>query len=190
MTRDEFLNRLRRGLDGLPDEEIAEIISDYAAHFVESGERGRSETEVATALGDPARIARELRADIGVKRLQTHWSLSNLLAATMALAGLAIIDLVFLLPLLMLAILLTIGFALGLVAIGVAGLKVIVTTLFFYQGGTLTALLARLCIGAGLVSGFIGGGALLLIGIGAGIRVLGHYARLHFRLGQPDRSGA
>jgi uncharacterized membrane protein len=190
MTKDAFLNTLRRGLDGLPDEEIAEIMSDYSAHFVESEERGRTEAEVASALGDPARIARELRANIGVKRLEAHWSLSNLLAAATALAGLAVIDLVFLLPLLMLAILLAVGFAVGLLAIGAAGLKVIATALLFYQDDALTALLGRLCIGAGLVSGFIGGGALLLMGIGVGIRVLGHYARLHFRLVQPDRSGA
>ncbi|TCR93287.1 DUF1700 domain-containing protein [Rhizobium sp. BK376] len=189
MTKDVFLNTLRRGLGGLPTEEIEEIIADYSDHFAESAMRGRSEAEVVSALGDPARIARELRADIGLKRLETHWSLSNLIAAAIALAALAIVDILFLLPLLMLAILLAAGLAVGLVAIGAAGLKVIVTALLSSQGDTLTALLARLCIGAGLVSGFVGGGALLLMGLGAGIRALGHYARLHFRLVEPDRHG-
>jgi hypothetical protein len=44
-----------------------------------------------------------------------------------------------------------------------------------------------LLIGAGFVSCLLGGGALLLMGLGAGIRILGHYARLHFRLAQLDR---
>lgn len=189
MTKDAFLNILRRGLGGLPGEEIEEIMSDYSAHFAESESRGRSEAEVASALGDPARIARELRADIGLRRLETHWSLSNLIAAAMALAGLAIVDLLLLLPLLILTILLVVGFAAGLIAIGAAGLNVIVTALLFNPDDTLTALLARLFIGTGLVSGFFGGGALLLIGLGAGIRVLGQYARLHFRLVRPDRLG-
>lgn len=189
MTKDVFLNMLRRGLGGLPIEEIEEIMSDYSAHFAESEMRGRSEAEVVSALGDPARIARELRADIGLRRLETHWSLSNLIAAAMALAGLVIVDLLFLLPLLMLGILLGMGFAAGLVAIGAAGLKVIATALLFSSGYALTALLARLCIGAGLVSGFLGGGALLLMVLGTGIRVLGHYARLHFRLVRPERHG-
>ncbi|MGK9049968.1 DUF1700 domain-containing protein [Neorhizobium petrolearium] len=189
MSKDAFLNTLRRGLGGLPGEEIEEIMSDYAAHFAESESRGRSEAEVVSALGDPARIARELRADIGLKRFETHWSFSNLIAAVMALVGLAIVDLLLLLPLLILAILLAVGFAVGLIAIGAGGLKVIVTALLFYPGDALTALLARLCIGAGLVSGFLGGGALLLMALGAGIRILGHYARLHFRLVQPDRNG-
>ncbi|WP_137131599.1 DUF1700 domain-containing protein [Rhizobium sp. FY34] len=189
MSKDAFLKTLRGGLGGLPNEEIEEIISDYSAHFAESVSRGRSEAEVVLALGDPGRIARELLADIGLKRFETHGSLSNLVAATIALAGLAIVDLFLLLPLLILTILLALGFATGLVAIGAAGLNVIVTALLFNPGDTLRVLLARLCIGAGLVSGFLGGGALLLLGLGGGIRILGNYARLHFRLVGPDRLG-
>lgn len=189
MSRDAFLNTLRRGLGGLPDNEIEDIISDYSAHFSESESRGRSETEVASALGDPARIARELRADIGLKRLETHWSFSNLIAAAMALAGLAIVDLLVLLPLLIVAILLTVGLSVGLAVVGAVGLKVIVTALFFYPGDALTDLLARLSIGAGLVSGFLGGGALLLMVLGGSIRILGRYARLHFHIVQPQRGG-
>ncbi|WP_370649376.1 hypothetical protein [Neorhizobium galegae] len=68
-------------------------------------------------------------------------------------------------------------------------MNVVVTALLFNPGDALTALLARLCIGAGLVSGLLGGGALLRMGLGVGIRVLGQYARLHFRLVRPDRLG-
>ncbi|UXT51864.1 DUF1700 domain-containing protein [Agrobacterium tumefaciens] len=188
MTKDAFLDTLRRGLGGLPDGEIEEIISDYSSHFAESESRGRSETEVISALGDPARIARELRADIRLRRFETHWSLSNLIAAVMTLAGLAIVDLLFLLPLLLLGVLLAMGLAIGLVAIGAAGLNVMVAALLSNPGDTLTVLLARFCIGAGLVSGFLGGSALLLMGLGACIRVLGQYARLHFRPVRSDRS--
>ncbi|CAN7222235.1 DUF1700 domain-containing protein [Neorhizobium tomejilense] len=189
MTRDAFLSRLKQGLAGLPPEEVEEIVADYSAHFAESNADGRSEAEVAAALGDPARIARELRADIGLRRFETHWSLSNLMGAMMALAGLAIVDLLLLLPLLIVAIVLVMAFAIVLVAIGAVGLKIVFTALLFDPGGALTHLLARLFIGVGLVSGFLGGGALLLMGISAGTRMLGHYARLHFRLAQPDRHG-
>ncbi|CDN53176.1 Putative transmembrane protein [Neorhizobium galegae bv. officinalis bv. officinalis str. HAMBI 1141] len=189
MTRDAFLSRLKQGLAGLPPEEVEEIVADYAAHFAESNTHGRSEAEVAAALGDPARIARELRADIGLRRFETHWSLSNLMGAMMALAGLAIVDLLLLLPLLIVAIVLAMAFAIVLVAIGAVGLKIVFTALLVDPGGALTHLLARLFIGVGLVSGFLGGGALLLMGISAGTRMLGHYARLHFRLAQPDRHG-
>ncbi len=189
MKKHAFLNTLRRGLSGLPDDVIEEIMSDYSAHFAESESRGRSEAEVASALGDPARIARELRADVGLKRFEAHWSPANFISAAVALTGLVFVDLLLLMPLLILATVLAVGFAAGLVAIGAVGLKVVFTALLFYPGGALTALLAHLCIGVGLVSGFLGGSALLLMALGTGIRILGRYARLHFRVVRPDRLG-
>jgi len=189
MTRDAFLRTLRLGLAGRPPQEIEDIIADYAAHFAESDASGRSEQDVAAALGDPARIARELRAESGLRRFEAHWSVSNLLAAAMALAGLAIVDVLFLLPLLIVAIFVAFGLAIALAAIGAVGVKIIFTTLLFHLGGPVIGTIARLLIGAGLVSCLLGGGALLLMGLGASIRMLGHYARLHFRLAQPDQNG-
>ncbi|MQB40691.1 DUF1700 domain-containing protein [Rhizobium sp. ICMP 5592] len=187
MTRDAFLRTLRLGLAGLPPQEIEDIVADYAAHFAESDASGRSEAEVAAALGDPARIARELRAEAGLRRFEAHWSMSNMLAAAMALAGLAIVDILFLLPLLLVAVVITFGLAIALVAIGAVGMKIIFTTLLFDLGGPVIGIVARLLIGAGLVSCLLGGGALLLMGLSAGIRMLGHYARLHFRLAELDQ---
>ena len=185
MTRDAFLRTLRLGLAGLSPQEIEDIVGDYSAHFADAS--GRSEAEVAAALGDPARLARELRAEAGLRRFEAHWSVSNMLAATLALAGLAFVDIVFLLPLLITAVVLALGLGITLVAIGALGVKIIVTALLFDSSGTLTATLGRLFIGAGLVSGMLGGGALLLLGSSAGIRVLGRYARLHSRITQSDR---
>lgn len=187
MSKDAFLRRLKQGLAGLPAEEVEEVVADYAAHFAESDAHGRDEAEVAAALGDPARIARELRADIGLRRFETHWSLSNLMGAIMALAGLAIVDLVLFLPLLIVAIVLAVAFAIVLIAVGAVGLKMIFMAVLFGPAGTLADLFARLFIGVGLVSGGVGAGALLLMAVGGGIRMFGHYARLHFRLAQPDR---
>ncbi|PYE86323.1 DUF1700 domain-containing protein [Phyllobacterium leguminum] len=186
MTRDAFLRTLKSGLAGLPPQDVEDIVADYAAHFAESNISGRSEEEVAAALGDPARIARELRADAGLRRFEAHWSVSNLLAAATALAGLAIVDILFLLPLLIATFFVALGIAIALVTIGAVGLKVIFTTLLFHLGEPMTGVFARLFIGAGLVSALLGGGALLLIGLGAGVRILGHYARLHFRLAKLD----
>ncbi|MEZ2133040.1 MULTISPECIES: DUF1700 domain-containing protein [unclassified Sinorhizobium] len=186
MTRDAFLRALRSGLAGLPPQDVDDIVADYAAHFAESNTSGRGEEEVAAALGDPARIARELRADAGLRRFEAHWSLSNLLAATTALAGLAIVDIFFLLPLLIVTIFVALGVATALSAIGAVGVKIVFTTFLFHLGEPVTGVVARLLIGAGLVSGLLGGGALLLIGLGAGVRFLGHYARLHFRLAKLD----
>ncbi|MDK4715635.1 DUF1700 domain-containing protein [Rhizobium sp. CNPSo 4039] len=190
MTREAFLRTLRLGLAGLPPHEVDDIVADYAAHFSESEASGRSEEEVSAALGDPARIARELRADVGLRRFEAHWSVPNLVAAMMALAGLAIVDIFFLLPLLFVAMFVTLGLAIALVAVGALGLKIIVTTVLFHIGLPSVGMLARLLVGAGLVSCFVGGGALLLMGLSLGIRMLGQYARLHFRLAQVDEGRA
>lgn len=67
MTRAEFITRLRRGLSGLPATTIADIVADHEAHFADALAAGRTEAEVAAALGDPGRLARELRAEAGLK---------------------------------------------------------------------------------------------------------------------------
>src|SRR5262249_51809468 len=65
MTKAEFLDTLRRRLSGLPAEEIDDLVGDYDTHFAEGMAAGRSEAEIAAALGDPMRLARELRAEAG-----------------------------------------------------------------------------------------------------------------------------
>lgn len=185
MTRDAFLHALRTELSGLPPVEIDDILADYAAHFADAS--GRSEADVAAALGDPARIARELRAEAGLRRLEAHWSLTNLVGAAMALAGLAILDIVLLLPLLLLTLVVTIGLAGALAVVAVIGVNTMLGAGPMPFGDPImTGMLARLLIGAGLLSSVIGGGALLLMGLGTGVRLLGRYARLHFRLARQD----
>lgn len=185
MSKDAFLRKLRLGLKGLPPEEIEEILSDYAGHFAESSAFGRQEAEVASALGDPARLARELKAEAGLRRFERHWSITNLLAAVLALAGLALVDILFLLPLLVVISAVTLALGIALLAIGALGLKIIFAALLFHDGSPLMAVLSRVFIGAGLINAFVGGIATLLLTAGAGVRILGHYTRLHFHLAQP-----
>ena len=98
MNRAMFLSELRMGLSGLPHSEIDEIIADYEAHFSEGLAAGRSEAAIANALGDPARLARELRAEAGFKRWESERSAGNMFGAVIALLGLATLDLIFLIP--------------------------------------------------------------------------------------------
>ena len=71
MTRLEFLDTLRRRLAGLPPAEIDDLVADYATHFADGMAAGRSEADIAAALGDPMRLARELRAEAGFRRWET-----------------------------------------------------------------------------------------------------------------------
>ena len=77
MTRQDFIARLRQGLVGLPLQAQSDIVADYETHFTEGAAAGRSEADVAAALGDPDRLAREVRAEVGVKRWEsqrTEWA--------------------------------------------------------------------------------------------------------------------
>ncbi|MBV8697823.1 MAG: DUF1700 domain-containing protein, partial [Bradyrhizobium sp.] len=100
MNRVAFLTILNDGLAGLPADEIDDILADYMSYFDEAEASGRSEAEVAAALGDPRRLARELRAETGLRRWENRRSLGNSAAALLALGGLAAVDFLFLLPVL------------------------------------------------------------------------------------------
>ncbi len=98
MNRAMFLSELRMGLSGLPQNEIDETVADYETHFSDGAAAGRSESAIASALGDPARLAKELRAEAGFKRWETERSPGSMVGAVIALLGLATLDLIFLIP--------------------------------------------------------------------------------------------
>jgi len=182
MTRAEFLTRLKRGLAGLPAAAITDIVADYEAHFADGLAAGRTEADVAAALGDPDRLAREQRAEQGVKRWEETKTPSAASGAIFAILGLGAIDIIFLLPLLMGV--LGALFACFMAAIGV-----------FIAGGVVTAV--------GPFAGPPGGPAVaFLVGIGlmavattlaavttlltiALVNALVWFGRLHYRLLKP-----
>lgn len=182
MTRTEFMDRLKRGLTGLPASAIADITADYEAHFNDAGAAGRSEAEVAAALGDPDRLARELKAEAGMKSWETAKSPSSAMGAIVGIIGLGALDIFILLPLL------------GSVAGALAGFFAAAIG-FFIGGGVMFAV--------GPFAPFPGGwGAALLGGVGlmAGAVALAvfiaaltiwlvngiiWYARLHYKVLKP-----
>lgn len=190
MNRERFLAELRAALDGLQAQEINDIVADYAAYFAEGGAAGRSEVDIATALGDPGRIAKELRAEAGLKRWESKRTPRNFIGAVFALFGLAAVDLFILLPALCIA-----GFGafitgVVLVALVLAGGSLMASPFWALPdtgwAGTASVILA----GAGLISGSIGWGAVLLLVMEGVLLLLGKYARLHYRLTKPDADAA
>ncbi|MDB5447414.1 MAG: hypothetical protein JWQ97_2731 [Phenylobacterium sp.] len=182
MTRQAFIARLRDGLRGLPPQSIADIVADYETHFTDGEAAGRSEAEVAEALGDPGRLARELRAEIGLKRWEEERSASGAASAVFAVLGLGALDLLVLLPVLM-----GVGGALfGLAMAAIAGLfaggAVFAAGPFTdFPGGPAAAILG----GLGLMSGATALGAVvILVTIGL-VNALVWYGRLHYRLLKP-----
>jgi uncharacterized membrane protein len=181
MTRLEFLDTLRRRLAGLPPDEIDELIADYAQHFSDGMAAGRSEDEIAAALGDPMRLARELRAEAGFRRWESEPSAGNFFSVLFGFLALVAVDFMFLLPVLGgLALFVLVA---GLAALGlcIAGLALL-AQMFHFGHGLGLHYLSRIFGGIGLLGVGVGGGALLLLLIDYLVRVLGRYARLHYTL--------
>jgi uncharacterized membrane protein len=187
MNRIEFLRALHDELDGrLAERDIDEILSDYMAYFEEAHAEGRSEQEVAAALGDPRRLARELRAETRLRQWESHHSLRNSATALLALGGLAAVDLFLLLPLVCAA-----GIALfvtGIVtfALGIAGIGTLLSLLKVAAFVSITKMVLRAVVGIALLTTSAGVGAVLLLAINAAVKALGNYARLHYRLLKPE----
>jgi len=178
MTKVEFLDPLRRRLAGLPQAEIDELVGDYARHFDEGLADGRSEVEIAKALGDPMRLARELRAEAGFRRWEEERTPTNFLAVLFGFLALIAVDFVVLLPVLVGLALLALIATLVLLGLCIAGIAVMLRwdSLFTSQ------FLARILTGVGLLGLGIGGGALLMLMIDHVVRVLAKFARLHYAL--------
>lgn len=187
MDRVAFLTILDNGLAGLPKREIEDILSDYMSYFDEAEASGRSEAEVAAALGDPRRLARELRAETGLRHWENHHSLRNSAAALLALGGLAMVDILLLLPLLFAAMLIMLVMSLIVAVLGIVGIGLLISLFKLGHFASIAAMLARAVAGIGLIAGSVGGGALLLIALNGAVKMLGTYARLHYRLLKPEQ---
>lgn len=182
MTRAEFLARLRRGLVGLPAATAAEISADYESHFDDGVAAGRSEAEIAQALGNPDRLARELKAEAGIQRWRQEQNPSAAAGAVLAVLGLGAIDILFLLPFLMGVLGAMFGFLIAVVTAFFAGGFVMVVGPFVdAPGGGLAAFLA----GLGIMAGSVAMGALLAVFTIWLVNGIVWFARLHYRLLKP-----
>ena len=182
MTQEEFLKKLRRGLSGMSQAQIEDIISDYEAHFDAGRQAGRSEEAVAAALGDPRRLARELRLEAGIRRWQEERNPSSAVAAIVAFISLGAIDIIFLLPILAFVMLMLFAFYLASFAMLVLGAIVFLVGPFM---GILSGSIAVLLMGLGMIAGSLAALALLtIISIGL-VNALTRFARLHYRILEP-----
>jgi uncharacterized membrane protein len=182
MTRDAFLAALRANLRGIPSKAADEIVADYASHFDEGEAHGRTAAEIAEALGDPARLARELRAEAGIQRFDQERSVSAAAAAILAILSLGAIDVLILFPILLAVFCVLFAFVCVAAAFTVAGLVMLVVTPFRLLSHDFLQ-----CLFAGL--GFLGGGlsigSLVVLGTMLISNTLIRYGRFHMRLIKP-----
>jgi len=190
MNRDAFLCILSDGLEGLPAREVDDILADYVAYFDEAHASGRSEEEVAAALGDPGRLARELRAESGLRRWENHRSLGNSATVLLAIGGLAAVDILFLLPLLFGAMLAMFVMGLVIFVLGIVGIGLLLSLFKIGHFTSIAAMVLRGAAGIGLIAGSMGLVAPLALALNGAVKMLGNYARLHYRLLKPEQQQA
>lgn len=61
MNRVEYINRLKIALQGMPNEELKDILSDYEEHFDIGISKGKTEEEISRELGNPREVASSYR---------------------------------------------------------------------------------------------------------------------------------
>ncbi|MEQ5842624.1 DUF1700 domain-containing protein [Paraburkholderia acidicola] len=125
MTQDEFIQKLRHELGNFPKQAVDEIIADYREYFSDALAAGRSEAEVVAALGDPVKLARELKAQATFRQWETRRSFGNLIRVVMSIAGLGLLQLLLLIPFMFYLFILTVGY-MASAALMVAGLVTVV----------------------------------------------------------------
>ncbi len=186
MTKDAFLAALKANLHGLPPRTCEEILADYASHFDEGVAHGRTEGEIAAALGDPARLARELRAEAGLKRWDQERSVSAAAAAVLAILSLGAIDVLILLPILLVVIALIIAAGCAAIGLTIAGVVLLIGGSAGSHIGFIGSLAQAITGGVGFIASGIFVGALTALSSIGLSNLLIRYGRFHVRLLKPE----
>lgn len=97
MHKNEFLKTLEVQLKGIRAEDRQEILYDYAEHFRNGLEEGKTEEEIADALGNPKTLAKQFKASFMVEQAKDTASTGNVFRAVVAVISLGFFNLVFVL---------------------------------------------------------------------------------------------
>lgn len=179
MNRKEFINKLRKEISKLPEEEIEAAIEYYEEYFDDAGEE--NEKEVLDQLGSPKKVAGQIKSEYVVrtfdeeekptakKRISVIWYiiigicsapvsiplaiLAGAIAIALVIAAVCCIVAVFAM------IIGGILAAIGSIIVGIMAIPVALSTASFFVG-----------IGIGVLAFMCAMGCLLIIGIKAGIK--------------------
>lgn len=95
MNREEYLEKLSMELRKVPKEDRDDILSDYEEHFLIGMEKGRSEEEISKALGNPRKVARQMKVEHIIKNAENEPSVGSIIEAVLAVTGLGLFNLIF-----------------------------------------------------------------------------------------------
>lgn len=118
MNKEEYLKKLSKLVKKMPEEDRNDIISDYEEHFRIGMEKGRSEEEIAKALGNPESVVKQIKAEYKINKAENEPSATSIVEAVLAAAGLGLFNLIFVaIPALVLVAIIVTLFVVGFVVI-------------------------------------------------------------------------
>lgn len=115
MNKEHFIKELRAATTKLPENEQFEILQDYEEYFSIGQLDGKTEEQIASALGSPKSIGKELSAMSQIEKAETNATIGNMMRAMWTVVGLGFFNLVIVLgPFLVLASLILAGWVAGI----------------------------------------------------------------------------
>jgi uncharacterized membrane protein len=147
MNKKAFLQQLRKGLKGIPKDDLEDILYDYEEHIDSALETGRSEEEITKDLGSPKKIAKQYKVEFYFNQAEKKGTTGSAFKAILAGLGLSIFGIMFVLPLILSLYAVLISIFLSFVAVAVAGLVAAVAGFFFFP---FPPALACLFVGIGI----------------------------------------
>ena len=131
MNKKQYIEKLSRYLKNLPDGEIEDIMSDFEEYFEVGKERGRTEEEISTSLGNPKTIAKEIKLESYIKKAEETTSAANIGRAVFTSVGLSFFNLIFILPLFLAIFAVIVALFAVATSLGAAGITGTVASFFY-----------------------------------------------------------
>lgn len=98
MSKNEYLDALKKALAGLPPDVAAKTMAYYEQRFIDSLAAGKTEEEIAAELDEPRKIAMTLRANAHRSAFEQKRTPANLARMLFSLIGLGIFNLFMVVP--------------------------------------------------------------------------------------------
>ncbi|WP_374580999.1 DUF1700 domain-containing protein [Pseudoduganella sp.] len=98
MSKNEYLDALKKALTGLPPDIAAKTMAYYEQRFIDELAAGRSEAEIAADLDEPRKIAMTLRASTHQQAFEQNRNPANLARMVFSFIGLGIFNLFMVVP--------------------------------------------------------------------------------------------
>jgi uncharacterized membrane protein len=121
MNKQGFLDELKRALGAMSEAEKAEIAADFEEHFRMGMAAGKSEEEIAKALGNPRTLGKSFAIDAMLETGKKEKSAATVLRAVLAFLSLGFFNVVFMLGPFIAFIAIIVSFWAAAVSMAVAG---------------------------------------------------------------------